>query len=171
MKTCWLVLCVLAMLAPGAAAFADEPVDVTITALYAPVSGGYRYYLTVHNNTDPAQNAHAWSFYTWLLPAADIVCPFHWSAYVFSPWYVLWSVGESSFYWPYGIPPRESLWGFEFTSPTLPGEIRYTGEARSDLGSWLFSGNMVPQLIPEPSSLLALAGGLGALGLSRLRRP
>ena len=144
--------------------------EAWLTALYQPVPGGYRYYLTVHNNTEPAQNAHVDRFETWLVPAADTVCPFHWSAYVFSPWYVLWSVGESSFYWPYGIPPGESLPGFEFTSPTLPGEIRYTGEARSDLGSWLFSGNMAPQLVPEPLSLLALAAGLGALGLSRLGR-
>ena len=169
MKTSWLVLCTAVILAPGAG-FAYEPVDVTITALYAPVSGGYRYYLTVHNNTDPAQNAHVWRFDTWLLPATDIICPFHWSAYVFSPWYVNWSVGESSFAWPYGIPPGESLSGFEFTSPTLPGEIRYGGSADSDLGFWGFFGRMAPQLVPEPGSLLALASGLGALGLCRLGR-
>ena len=172
MKTCWLVLCVLAMLALGAAAFADEPVDVTITALYAPVSGGYRYYLTVHNNTDPAQNAHVWSFDTWLLPASDIVCPFHWSAHVFYTDYVDWSVGDSWLDWPYGIPPGESLSGFEFTSPTLPADIVYQGSAGNELGGWYFGGRMAPQLVPEPGSLVALAAGLLALaGLApRLRR-
>ena len=169
MKTCWLVLCVLIILAPGAC-FADEPVDVTITALYAPVSGGYRYYLTVHNNTDPAQNAHVWRFDTWLLPATDIVCPFHWSADVFKTYYVDWSVGESSADWPYGIPPAESLSGFEFTSPVLPADILYQGGAGNELGVFYFAGRMAPQLVPEPLSLLALGSGLAALGLCRLRR-
>lgn len=67
-----------------------------------------------------------------------------------------------------GIDPEsgESLTGFELTAPTFaPDFVAYynvLGEERS------YEGNVT--LVPEPSSMLALLGGLGSLGAMIRRR-
>ena len=151
-------------------AYCGEPVNVTLSGLYAAVPGGYRYYVTVYNNTDPLLNAHVRYFDLELIPATDLVSPPNWSAWVLSPWFVEWSVGPSWTDWPKGIPPGQSLGGFKATSSLPPGGIQYWGSATNALGDYFFTGTMVPTPIPEPSSLLALGCGLAGVGLSTLRR-
>ena len=170
MKSCSLVLCLLVILAPGAAAFGDEPVDVTVTAGYDTVPGGCRYWFTVYNNTLGAQNAYVCNLYVRLGPASHILSPSGWPYYANYPTFVMWYIGQGTVDWWMGIPPGRNLSGFEFTAPSLPPSIEYMGSASVAAGDYGYRGSMVPQPIPEPSPLFALAGGLGALGLSRLGR-
>jgi len=150
-------------------AVAEVP-GVSISAQYAVVPDGYRYYLTVHNDSDPVQNLHVYQFHLEPGPAWDLVSPPGWSGSVFDLYYINWSAGPGSFYWWKGVPPGQDLSGFEFTAATLPAEIQYAGSASAGSGVPSFGGWMTPVLIPEPSSLLALGAGLAGVGLPRLRR-
>ena len=151
------------------ACFADEPVNVTITARYAVVASGYRYYLTVQNDSDPVKNAHVNYFAVELVPASDLVCPTDWSAYVFYPHHINWSTTTMAEWWK-GVPPGSILSGFQFTAPTLPADIAYWGGAANELGSYGFYGRMLPTPIPEPSSALALGSALAMLAILLQRR-
>ena len=172
MRKLWLALCTLVVLSALVPAVASEPVlNVSIAARYEPVYGGYRYYLTVHNNTDPALNLYVDMLTAHLAPASNIVSPPNWTGYYFAPYYVRWSTGPSSGDWWKGIPPGQSLSGFTFTAPTLPTEIAYGGFVDNELGGYVFNGICVPEPVPEPSSLLVLGSGLVSLvGLIARRR-
>jgi hypothetical protein len=76
-------------------------------------------------------------------------------------YYRVWMDGEEIFAGPLW---QSTLFGVHF------GSSHYTGEATSD-SYWdyvRYSKEYLP--VPEPSALMALAGGLGALGLPILRR-
>lgn len=151
--------------------------EAWVTALYQPVPGGYRYHLTVYNNTDPAWNGHIVDLLLWIEPvpardaASDVVSPAGWTGYVDVWQNVNWSIGMNNPEWWTGIPPGESLSGFAFTFSKLQTAIPYSAGVRNIYGYPAYGGTIIPELIPEPSSLLALATGLaGALSSLRKRR-
>jgi hypothetical protein len=90
-------------------------------------------------------------------------------------WYIIWFVNAPT---P-GVPPGTSGSFTLVTSPGVPTGYDY---APRDNTNWLWTdwdgiqvgggvGNTIlPVPVPEPSGLLALAGGLGAIGLRRKRR-
>jgi len=66
----------------------------------------------------------------------------------------------------YNIATGSSLSGFCLTSQAAPVQLRY-----SVTGFAGYSGFVTPQLVPEPSSLLAIGvGGIGVLGTVLRRR-
>jgi len=154
--------------------------DAWITAKYRPVSGGYRYYLTLYNSmaTSTGNCVYALEAYVRpdLSPAWDLESPLKWDYTYISDWgSVLWATGGGgdgwSGHWYDGLPPGESLSGFNVTTSTLVSSFRYdlAWSNGTSLGS-LHYAYAYPELVPEPSALVALAGGLGALGLPLIRR-
>lgn len=142
-----------------------------MTALYQPVPGGYRYYLTVYNNMSPASSNHVNALDAFLSLASDPEGPPNWPYIWTHSWVVIWATAESaSGGWWKGIPPGKSLSGFNVTTPALAERFLYTVWWYNGTHGSSTSGYAYPTLIPEPSSLLALGSGLGALGLSRRRR-
>ena len=167
MLCAWVLLGLLSI--SSAYGYSEFTMDGVVICKYSPVPGGYRYYVTVQNNELPSTDLHVDMLHFQLWPATDVVSPSGWSSEVTFA-YVYWSIQPNSPDWTLGIAPGQSLAGFEFTSTKLPASIQYVGIGRSQTLLHLnFYGYAVPQLVPEPSALLALAGGLGALGLPMLR--
>jgi len=146
--------------------------EAWLTALYQPVPGGYRYYLTVYNGMTPQSNCYICDVSARLLDGWDLEWPPNWEYTGFYGSGVYWLTGPSSAYWLEGIPPGGSLSGFNVTTADLAFSFHYFLHwYDGSYGSGGY-GYASPTLIPEPGSLLALAGGLLALGAltPRLRR-
>jgi hypothetical protein len=165
--TLMLLACVLS------AAVAD---GARITAEYQPVAGGYRYYLTLHNDTDSSTNLHVYSFFALVTPDLstpwDVEAPpgWHYRAYEHDT-QVSWGTDGAPATWYNGVPPGESLSGLNVSVATFSTSFYYslyTFGGGATAPGW--SGYAYPELVPEPSALVALAGGLGALGLPLIRR-
>ena len=166
-----LLLCGTASLSLAGEAF--------LTAKYQPVAGGYRYFLTVQNNmaTSTGSYINSIDMYTYALTGQDQESPAKWDASHIGPDFVAWATDEGAGEWADGIAPGESLSGFNVTLPglvTKPGSSAHCLHYRlmwynGTEGGGLF-GDAYPELVPEPSALLALVAGMGALGLSTVRR-
>ena len=151
-RAMWVIAVVLLFVGP--VAFADE---AWVTALYQPVPGGYRYYLTVYNNVEPQENDYVWALDARLAPAWDLQCPPNWDSSEILYWQVHWATHEAaSGAWWKGIPPGQSLSGFNVTTPSLVSSF----ECRLHWYNGSYGGGVItyayPELIPEPSSFLAL---------------
>jgi len=145
--------------------------EAWLTALYQPVPGGYRYYLTVYNGMAPETNDYICSVNARLLRGWDLEWPPNWEYSGFYESGVYWATGGSHT-WLEGIPPGGSLPGFNVTTADLAASFHYFLQwYDGSYGSGVF-GYASPTLIPEPGSLVALAAGLLALGAlsPRLRR-
>jgi len=151
--------------------------EAWLTALYQPVPGGYRYYLTVYNGMAPESNDYIWSVNArlmggWDWNAWDLEWPPNWEYSSSLGSQVFWMTGPGSGYWLEGIPPGGILSGFNLSTPDLWASFQYRIMwYDGSYGSGVF-GYASPTLIPEPGSLVALAAGLLALGAlaPRLRR-
>ena len=146
--------------------------EAWLTALYQPVSGRYRYYLTVYNGMAPETNDYVCSIHARLLDGWDLEWPPNWENSSSHGSRVFWMTGPTSAYWLEGIPPGGSLSGFNVSTPDLAASFQYRIMWYD--GSYVHAvfGYASPTLIPEPGSLAALAAGLLALGAltPRLRR-
>lgn len=138
-----------------AACFAGDPY---VTALYWPTGTGYAVELTVHN-TLPTSSVS----YVDLVNGADALNP--WGP---TGWIIYQDFRRVDWHTPdyqRQVQPGQSLGGFGFALLNPPGTLDWWV-----LGDTGYSGHATPVLIPEPGSLLAVAAGLGALGLRRRRR-
>ena len=128
-----------------------------VTATYRPLASGYRVEFTVHN-TVTGNTIGMWNAST--SDGWDVSQPLGWDmSQDFRE--VRWHtdvIGRD-------IPSGGSLGGFGFTTQSIPAAIGWW--ILADTG---YAGSVTPQLAPEPSALLALVGGLGALGLPMLCR-
>ena len=141
-----------------------------VTAVYLPVDGGFRYYLTVYNYLTPAEgNIVAIEAYT-VIDASGQEAPPLWDANIITDWEVFWGtnlVGGAE--WEDGITPGTSLSGFSFKVPITYSQFTWRlGWHNGSYGTTAW-GDISPTFVPEPSSLLALGGGLAAVGLLRRR--
>lgn len=157
MKTYRLFLLIVFAMTVPCAGFADEPVNVTLTMRYAPVTGGYRYYVTVHNNTLPSENLHVRYFDVKLYPASNLLTPTGWTGYVNTfteriKWNATGLFGD----WTYCVPPATSWSRWEFTTAFLATSVSYVGGAENSIGTGYFVDTTTPTPIPEPSSLVIM---------------
>jgi hypothetical protein len=133
-----------------------------VTGVYEPMEGGYRLYFMLYNTFDE-EAIRGWSVYTddSLAP----VGPPEWNIY-HTYKQVQWSTDELE---PWNrLPAGQSLGGFEYTAANEPDVLPYLIMGAMT-GGYVGEVEMVP--IPEPSSLLALGGGLmGLAGLALRRR-
>ena len=164
-RAMWVTLVVL--LLAGPVAFAEE---AWVTALYEPVPGGYRYYLTVYNNTNPQENNHIEALDVYLTAGSDVESPPNWDYTAIQYSMVHWGTAETTGGWLKGIPPGQSLSGFNVVSPDEVNSFRYKVLWHNGTDGNMLQGYAYPELIPEPSSLLVFAGGLGAFAVLLRRR-
>jgi hypothetical protein len=166
----WAIIFLFILATSETYAYSGSLMDGLITCKYEPVSGGYRYYVTIQNNEAPATQVHVGSL-DFLLAGGitNLASPQQWrystDLFLGASWWVTRG-GED---YQLGVPPSSSLSGFEFTSPKLKTQIQYTGRGYSDTLFLSFYGYAVPQLVPEPSSLIALLGGLSALSIGKAK--
>ena len=145
-----ITLCVV-LLSISAFASAGTPY---VTGLYEPVEGGYRLYFTLHNALEEK------AIWYWYIATEDAFDPFG------PPGWTIWHTfrdvqWRANSTWE--LPPGQSLGGFGYTAANKPSVLPYY----IDIG---YAGEVTMVLIPEPSSLLALAGGFLGLGGLALRR-
>lgn len=145
----------IALFSPSNCAWAIDPVSAT----YQPVSDGYFIQFVVHNTFSTGIGY-------WLVVTDDATSPSGpagWHVYQ-NAREVGWDVfGQSH---TYDIQPGASLGGFSYISNNAPGALGWY--IATDYG---LTGTVTPVPVPEPSSLLALAGGIAGLGgfMMRLR--
>lgn len=154
--------------------------DAWVTAKYEAVSGGYRYYLTLYNGMAPSTGNYVYSLdmYTYNLWGFDQESPPKWDWNQIYSWEVQWATYDSHDQWYDGIPPGESLSGFNVTLPGLswtplhPGLhiVHYKLSWSNGNGLYALFGDAYPELVPEPGGLIGLVSGLGALAIPLLRR-
>lgn len=132
-----------------------------VTATYQHLQlGGYQLNFVVYMD-----EFHG-SSYEWGLSAisiSDLEGPIGWNAGSDSR-HTWWS---TPFLSGYQIPPSGVLGGFSGTFATLPSQLNYYVSTTEGGGG--VADVLVPTPIPEPSSILALAGGLTGLAGLRLR--
>ena len=127
----------------------------SVTGQYEPVVGGYRLYFTLHN---ALEDEAIWGWDVGTEDAFDPVGRPGWTIrHTFRD--VEWCTDWNS---PWDrLPPGQSLGGFGYTAANEPSVLGYfIGGEKYGYGG----GSVTMVLIPEPSSLLALAGGLAGIG-------
>jgi hypothetical protein len=140
-----------------------------VAATYQPVEGGYRYYLSVHNYLSPEWgNIVIIDAYP-LFGASGLEAPPLWNT-GYNSWQVHWETDLGGHDWQDGIPPGQSLSGFSVVVPEILTSFTYHLMWYSGTDGTAAWGDVYPTPIPEPSSLLALCGGLMGLGGLVLRR-
>jgi hypothetical protein len=166
----WAIIFLFILTTSETYAYSGSLMDGLVTCKYEPVSGGYRYYVTIHNNELPATQAYVTGL-DFLLSGGmtNVTSPPYWSYTSDLFIGISWAESRGGENYQFGIAPNYSLSGFEFTSPKLKAQIQYHGYGDTDTIPLRFSGYTVPQLVPEPSSLIVLHCGLGAVGLGRVR--
>lgn len=133
-----------------------------VTATYTAISLSYRLDFTLHMEDQIYGEAIGWGLFA--VGFSNLAAPSGWVAgadYRHTEWYTL--VPE------YYVTAGGTFYGCSAVSQTLPASLDYfirnTGQ-----GAGTFFGTLTPVPIPEPSSLLALGGGVPAMGLPWLRR-
>lgn len=134
----------------------------SITATYTVVDTGYRLDFVLQG--DPWESSFRWGTFT--TGITDLIAPVGWQAASDSRQ----TVWDTEFGSQYMVAPGQVLTGFSGTFATLPTQLEYyvslTGPAPGS-----YHGTLVPTLVPEPCSLLALASGIAGLaGFVRKRR-
>ena len=94
---------------------------------------------------------------------SNMIAPVGWET-----WSDFRSTKWTTRYPEYRIPPGATLYGCSATASVVPANMRYIVGTTGPVTTYW--GTLIPQAIPEPSSLLALAGGLGAVGFPLIRR-
>lgn len=139
-------------------------------ATYMPVTGGYRYSFTITNHMSESDvGYYVYAFDTYLNGCADIYAPGRWYGGLSSV-YSYWSVLQVPDRWRQGVGPGKSLGGFAVTAPSLVERVRYRIVWSNDTTGGSVFGYAYPVPVPEPSALMSLAGGLGALAVPLMRR-
>lgn len=158
------------MSASAVHAYNGNDMDGLVTCKCKPVSGGYRYYVTIRNNELPATEVYV-NGLDFLLSGGitDVMSPPLWSYSTDLFTGISWVESRGGENYRLGIGPSSSLSGFEFTSPKLKSQIQYNGFGDTDTIPLRFGGYAVPLLVPEPSSLVMLLGGLGSLGVGKAK--
>jgi len=154
MKLVMLVVSLVLML--GSMAYADP----YVTATYSPLQSGYRLDFILH--TDALNGSRGWGLTT--TEITDLAAPFGWDAWT-DERQTEWYPQSPDFY----VPPNGVLSGSSGTFTTLPTQLYYFVRLTGP-GIGTYDGTLTPIAVPEPSSLLALAGGLTGLGGLALRR-
>jgi hypothetical protein len=131
-----------------------------VTAAYTPVQSGYR--LDFVLNLDQWHgSSYGWGLFTTAI--TDLTAATGWRA----------GTDFRSTYWDslapqYDVPPGGILRGSAGTFSTLPAQLDYFVEMTGPGAG--FNGTLIPTPVPEPSSILALAGGIAGLGGLAMRR-
>ena len=150
------LLALLTILATLQNAVAADPY---VTGTYAPSLDGYLVQFTVHNTT---VDELVWSWSILTFDAQNPVAPIGWHALTTSR-EVNWETRTPGDM----VQPGGNVTAFGYTSQSAPGTLHYS------VNSYVagYSGSVTPELMPEPSSLLALGvGGLGLIGAALRRR-
>lgn len=128
-----------------------------VVATYEPVGEGYWLRFAVYNTLP--ENQSIWSL---LVRTSDVQSPSGPDGWTIR----LTSRDIQWFTSTHHIPFGKHLGGFVYLAEQRPVELRWSVQG-SLLG---YSGTVAPTLIPEPSSLLAVFGGLAGVGGMALRR-
>jgi len=135
-----------------------QAADPYVTGTYRPVSQGWRAEFTLHN---ALEDETIFMWYAVTADAGDVGTPAGWHIrqdYRKVGWDAN-SVADR-------LQPGASLSGYNFTSQAQTSTYGwYVGSDK-----WGYVGTVTLDLVPEPSAVLALAGGLGVLGLPFIRR-
>lgn len=129
-----------------------------VTATYETLNQEYLVRFTVHNTL---QQEVISDFAVSVGDATDLLSPMGW---IVSQDFrqVVWYAPDPSI----RPQPGQSQNGFGFTMQNSPGILNWN--VTTD--SWSYNGYVSPVPVPEPSSILALAGGIAGLGGLALRR-
>lgn len=149
-----LLALILAVLAVTSCAWGDVSL---VSATYQPVSQGYYLRLTLSNSLQQEylKTLTVSTFYD----ATNTLSPPGWTN-ALPPGQVVWAADSASY-----LQPGQTENRFGFTTQNSPGSIYWS--VRSNANNYV--GFVTPTLIPEPSSILALAGGLTGLAGLRFR--
>jgi hypothetical protein len=129
-----------------------------VTATYEPLSQGYLVRFVLHNTL---QQEYITQLTVVTNDATDLLSPAGWN--VFQNFrQVDWDTPNPS----YQLQPGQIRDGFGFTSQNSPGTLNLNITSNT----WSYNGSVTPTLVPEPSSILAIAGGIVGLGGLALRR-
>ena len=138
-----------------------------VEATYRPVETGYEVSFVVHNQFSRIN----WDIFGLLVyarydqAATSASGPAGWRIYNDPRCGIEWEALSSDYYITHG----DSLGGFTYTTAVPPGTLDYVLHVK-EIYSW-GGGKVTPALVPEPSSLAALGGGMmGLLALRRRRR-
>ena len=137
---------------------ANVQADPYVTGTYKQIAEGYQLSFVVHN-TMPCEYITSWSVST--IDATDLQAPEGWRVSLLTR-DVSWSVNE----FKYAVQPFINLGGFNFVASHAP--TSYMWFIWSTTGG--STGTVTLTQIPEPSSILALFGGLVTVGGFALSR-
>ena len=136
-----------------------------VGATYRPVATGYEVSFVVHN-----QFYYSWDIVEFGVYATDDRAatsasgPAGWRTYKDPRCGIEWEASSSAYY----IKPGCSVGGFCYTTAQPPGTLDYF--VRLTTGQ-VTGMSVTPVLVPEPSSIAALGGGvMGLLALRKRRR-
>jgi len=152
---CWglpLVLMLLINVMPATA-------DPHLTATYRQIGPNYRMEFVLY--MDEFRGAHGWGLY--ITNITDLEAPLGWEAGKDSrktEWFDRLPI--------YDVPPSGILRGCAGTLQTLPSELGYFVRLTGP-GIATYGGGVIPQPVPEPTALSALAS-LSLMAMVGLRR-